>query len=95
MSIDNSTVKKVALLARIKIESEDEKKLIDELNNILVWVDELQKVSTQEVEPMLSVFNESMNMRKDNPESNFKSDQILENAPEKNAGFFVVPKVVE
>ncbi len=95
MSIDNSTVKKVALLARIKIESEDEKKLIDELNNILVWVDELQKVNTQEVEPMLSVFNESMNMRKDNPESNFKSDQILENAPEKNAGFFVVPKVVE
>ncbi len=95
MSIDNSTVKKVALLARIKIESEDEKKLIDELNNILVWVDELQKVNTQEVEPMLSVFNESMNMRKDNPESNFKSDQILKNAPEKNAGFFVVPKVVE
>ena len=73
----------------------NEKKLIDELNNILVWVDELQKVNTQEVEPMLSVFNESMNMRKDNPESNFKSDQILENAPEKNAGFFVVPKVVE
>ncbi len=95
MSIDNSTVKKVALLARIEIKSEEEKKLIDELNNILVWVDELQKVNTDNVEPMLSVFNESMNMRQDNAESNFRSHQILKNSPKNNAGFFVVPKVVE
>ena len=65
MSIDNSTVKKVASLARIEIKEGEEETLINELNNILGWVDELQKVDTKNVDPMLSVFNESMNMRID------------------------------
>ena len=95
MSIDNSTVKKVAKLARIEINEEEETTLITELNNILGWVDELKQVNTDSVEPMLSVFNESMQMREDKAESNFDNNQILDNSPESNAGFFVVPKVVE
>ena len=54
MSIDNSTVKKVAKLARIEINEEEETTLITELNNILGWVDELKQVNTDSVEPMLS-----------------------------------------
>tara|TARA_B100000989_G_scaffold223373_1_gene170877 strand:- start:407 stop:694 length:288 start_codon:yes stop_codon:yes gene_type:complete len=95
MSIDNSTVKKVAKLARIEINEEEETTLIAELNNILGWVDELKQVNTDNVEPMLSVFNESMQMREDKAESNFDNNQILNNSPESNSGFFVVPKVVE
>ena len=95
MSIDNSTVKKVAKLARIEINEEEEATLIAELNNILGWVDELKQVDTDNVEPMLSVFNESMQMREDKAESNFDNKQILDNSPESNSGFFVVPKVVE
>ena len=95
MSIDNSTVKKVAKLARIEINEEEETTLITELNNILGWVDELKQVNTENVEPMLSVFNESMPMREDKAESNFDNTQILNNSPENNSGFFVVPKVVE
>ncbi|MFL2661337.1 MAG: Asp-tRNA(Asn)/Glu-tRNA(Gln) amidotransferase subunit GatC [Alphaproteobacteria bacterium] len=95
MSIDNSTVKKVAMLARIQLEEEEEVSLIDELNNILGWVDELQKVNTKNIEPMLSVFNESMHMRKDIPNVNYSNEQIIENAPDSSSGFFVVPKVVE
>lgn len=95
MSIDNSTVKKVAMLARIQLEEEEEVSLIDELNNILGWVDELQKVNTKNIEPMLSVFNESMHMRKDIPNANYSNEQIIENAPDSSSGFFVVPKVVE
>ena len=67
----------------------------DRLNNILGWVDELKQVNTDSVEPMLSVFNESMQMREDKAESNFDNSQILDNSPESNSGFFVVPKVVE
>ena len=95
MSIDNSTVKKVAKLARIEINEEEETTLISELNNILGWVDELKQVNTDSVEPMLSVFNESMQMREDKAESNFDNSQILDNSPESSSGFFVVPKVVE
>ena len=86
MSIDNSTVKKVAKLARIEINEEEETTLIAELNNILGWVDELKQVNTDSVEPMLSVFNESMQMREDKAESNFDNSQILDNSPESNSG---------
>ena len=95
MSIDNSTVKKVAKLARIKIDPKEEHNLKLELNNILEWVDKLQKVDTKNIEPMLSVSNEPMPLREDKVTSKIENDQILLNAPEKKAGFFVVPKVVE
>ncbi|MEL0124965.1 MAG: Asp-tRNA(Asn)/Glu-tRNA(Gln) amidotransferase subunit GatC [Alphaproteobacteria bacterium] len=95
MSIDNSTVKKVAKLARLKVDAKEEQNLKDELNNILEWVDKLQKVDTENIDPMLSVSNEPMPMREDIVTSKLDNKQILSNAPEKKAGFFVVPKVVE
>ena len=95
MSIDNSTVKKVAKLARLKVDAKEEQNLKDELNNILEWVDKLQKVDTENIAPMLSVSNEPMPMREDIVTSKLDNNQILSNAPEKKAGFFVVPKVVE
>ena len=95
MSIDNQTVRKVSKLAKIKINEKEETKLIKELNNILGWVDELKKVDTEQIEPMLSVFNESMVMRKDEVSSEISDELVLKNAPESKSGFFVVPKVVE
>ena len=95
MSIDNKTVKKVSKLAKIRINEKEETKLIEELNNILGWVDELKKVDTEQIEPMLSVFNESMIMRKDEVSSETSDELVLKNAPETKSGFFVVPKVVE
>ena len=95
MSIDNQTVRKVSKLAKIKINEKEETKLIEELNNILGWVDELKKVDTEQIEPMLSVFNESMVMRKDEVSSATSDELVLKNAPESKSGFFVVPKVVE
>ena len=95
MSIDNRTVRKVSKLAKIKINEKEETKLIEELNNILGWVDELKKVNTEQVEPMLSVFNESMIMRKDEVSSETSEELVLKNAPKRKSGFFVVPKVVE
>ena len=58
-------------------------------------MDKLQKVDTKSTEPMLSVSNEPMPMREDEVTSKLENKQILSNAPEKKAGFFVVPKVVE
>ena len=95
MSIDNRTVRKVSKLAKIKINEKEETKLIEELNNILGWVDELKKVNTEQIEPMLSVFNESMIMRKDEVSSETSEELVLKNAPKSKSGFFVVPKVVE
>ena len=88
MSIDNSIVRKVGKLAKIKIKESEENKLLGELNNILGWVDELKKVDTEGVEPMLSVFNESMNMRDDKSDSKFSNNLITKNSPEKISWFF-------
>ena len=95
MSIDNKTVRKVSKLAKIRINEREETKLIEELNNILGWVDELKKVDTEKIEPMLSVFNESMVMRRDEVFSETSDELVLKNAPKSKSGFFVVPKVVE
>ena len=94
MSIDNTVVKKIANLSKIRFSEKEEKSLEDELNNILDWVDDLKKVDTENTEPMLSVFNENMKFREDIPKPT-KSEEVLSNAPEHKEGFFVVPKVIE
>ena len=94
MSIDNSVVKKIANLSKINLSDKELENLKHELNKILDWVDDLKKVDTKMVEPMLSVFNENMKMREDKVEQT-KTNEILSNAPEKKENFFVVPKVIE
>ena len=94
MSIDNSVVKKIANLSKINLSDKELESFKLELNNILDWVDDLKKVDTKMVEPMLSVFNENMKMREDKVEQT-QTNEILSNAPEKKENFFVVPKVIE
>ena len=94
MSVDNSIVKKIANLSKINLSDAELENLKYELNKILDWVDDLKKIDTSQVEPMLSVFDENMKMREDKVEQT-KSDEILLNAPEKKENFFVVPKVIE
>ena len=94
MSIDSSVVKKIANLSKINLSDKELENLKHELNKILDWVDDLKKVDTKMVEPMLSVFNENMKMRDDKVEQT-KTNEILSNAPEKKENFFVVPKVIE
>ncbi len=94
MSIDNSVVKKIANLSKINLSEKESENLKHELNKILDWVDDLKKVDTKMVEPMLSVFNENMKMRDDKVELT-NTDEILSNAPDKKENFFVVPKVIE
>ena len=95
MSIDNSIVKKISKLSKLKIRSDSEDKMAEELNNILNWVESLQEVNTEEIEPLLSVLNEKMPLRDDEVVMDDDQGDILNNAPEKKSGFFVVPKVVE
>ncbi len=95
MSIDNSIVKKISKLSKLKIKSDSEDKMAEELNNILNWVESLQEVNTEKVEPLLSVLNEKMPLRDDKVVMDDNQVDILNNAPEKKSGFFVVPKVVE
>ncbi|MCK4944886.1 MAG: Asp-tRNA(Asn)/Glu-tRNA(Gln) amidotransferase subunit GatC [Alphaproteobacteria bacterium] len=95
MSIDKNTVRKVARLARIRINDDGAEVLSGELSNILEMIEQLNEVDTKGVEPMTSVIEMQMPEREDIVTDGGIPEKILSNAPEHTAGFFVVPKVME
>lgn len=94
-TIDRATIRKVARLARIRTSESEEETLANELSKILAMVSELNEVDTTGVEPLTSVIDMDLPRRADEVTDGDRQDEILANAPEATAGFFVVPKVVE
>lgn len=95
MAIDAATVRKVAHLARIKTPEDRLEPLAAELNGILAWIEQLDEVDIQGVEPMTSNVSQPLRLREDEVTDGNKIAAILSNAPQSADGFFVTPKVVE
>ena len=95
MAIDAATVRKVAHLARIKTPDDRLEPLAQELNGILSWIEQLQQVNVDGVEPMTSNVAQPLRLREDVVTDGDKVADIMANAPKSADGFFVVPKVVE
>ena len=95
MSVDATTVRRIARLARIAVSEDEIGHLQDELNAILAFVEQLSEVDVSGVEPMTSVTPMALKMRADKVTDGGFADQILANAPATEDGFFLVPKVVE
>ncbi len=95
MSIDIETARKVAHLARIRVEEDRLPALAQEFSNILDFIEQLNEVNVDEVEPMVSVTPMRLKRREDAVTDGGYPDKILANAPDAREGFFAVPKVVE
>ena len=95
MAIDLKTVKHISKLARISIEEKKAKKLADDLNSIFEFIEKLNKIDTDKVEPLTSIAETKLQLRNDKIKSENIREQILKNSPNENKDFFVVPKVVE
>ena len=95
MTIDLKTVKHISKLSRISIEEEKAKRLTNDLNSIFKFIEKLNELDTSNTEPLTSVAETTLKLRKDKIESKNIREDILKNSPEKNKDFFVVPKVVE
>ena len=95
MSIDVKTAARVAHLARIKVDPDALPKLADELTNILGFMEQLNEVDVDGVEPMTSVTPMAAPIREDAVTDGGIQERILANAPDAREGFFSVPKVVE
>jgi aspartyl-tRNA(Asn)/glutamyl-tRNA(Gln) amidotransferase subunit C len=95
MSVDKDTVKRVARLARIAVSEEEVEALKGELNTILGFVEQLNEVDVNGVEPMTSVIATTMKKRADEVTEHDQAAKIVANAPAVEESFFVVPKVVE
>ncbi|MBK1634681.1 Asp-tRNA(Asn)/Glu-tRNA(Gln) amidotransferase subunit GatC [Rhodovulum adriaticum] len=95
MSIDIDTARQVAHLARIAVQEDDLPELARELSGILTFMEQLNEVDVDGVEPMVSVTPMRLKRREDVVTDGGMQDKILSNAPDAREGFFAVPKVVE
>ena len=95
MSIDQKIVKYISKLARISINEKKAKNLANDLTNIFKFIEKLNNLDTKNIEPLTSISETKLHLREDNIKDANIRDQILENSPEKNKEYFVVPKVIE
>ena len=95
MSVDTATVKRVARLARIAVADGEAEALKTRLNAILGFVEQLNEVDVEGVEPMVSVVPIAMKKRDDAVTDGGMADDVTANAPGSDDHFFIVPKVVE
>ena len=95
MKIDKNTTLKIAKLCRIRVQDHEIEELSSELNSILDWVEQLNEVNTDNIEPLSNVSTSNLPLRLDEDNLKIKTEDILSNAPEKLENYFVVPKVIE
>ncbi|MDA9062619.1 Asp-tRNA(Asn)/Glu-tRNA(Gln) amidotransferase subunit GatC [Candidatus Pelagibacter sp.] len=95
MTIDLKTIKHISKLSRISVDDAKADKLAGDLNSIFDFIEKLNELNTDNVEPLISVAETTLKLRTDEVKSKNIRDQILKNSPEENEDFFVVPRVVE
>ncbi len=95
MTIDLKTVKHISKLSRISIDDKKAEKLSNDLNSIFSFIEKLNELDTKNTEPLTSIAETTLKLRKDEIKSQNIREDILKNSPDKNKDFFVVPKVVE
>jgi len=95
LAIDENTVRRVAHLARLALPEDRLAPMAAEINGILAWIEQLNEVDVEGVEPMTSVVAAKLPMREDVVTDGGDARKVLANAPKSEDGFFVVPKVVE
>lgn len=98
MSLDSATVRRIASLARIRVEEAELPRVQSEINGILGWIEQLQAVDTEGVEPMAGgspVAAAAARLRPDAVTDGDRAEEVLANAPDRMGAWFGVPKVVE
>ena len=95
MTIDLKTIKHISKLSRISVDETKAEKLADDLNSIFKFIEKLNELKTDDVEPLTSVAETALRLRGDEVKSENIKDEIIKNSPKDNKDFFVVPKVVE
>jgi|TARA_B110000881_G_scaffold55810_1_gene47635 aspartyl-tRNA(Asn)/glutamyl-tRNA(Gln) amidotransferase subunit C len=95
MSIDKDKIKHTSKLARISLDEKKVESLSKDLSNIFNFIEKLNKINTENVKPLTSILDHTLRTREDKVSDGGIRDKILENAPNKNEEFFIVPKVIE
>jgi aspartyl-tRNA(Asn)/glutamyl-tRNA(Gln) amidotransferase subunit C len=95
MQIDKDTLRKIAHLSRLYFNEQDEQKMINSLNGIIDWVNQLNEIDTTGVAPLTHMSEEVNVVRQDAVLEPLSHERGLRNAPKKDSDYFRVPKVLE
>lgn len=95
MKVDKETVEKIAHLSRLELKNEELDKMQNDLSNILDWVDKLNELETDKIEPLISMSDNKNIMREDVIKEHISHQDALKNAPKKDSDYIRVPKVLE
>ena len=93
--MDKKTVTTISYLSRLKIDNDKEEKIINDLDNIIEFVDQLNEVDTTEITPLTNPLEKTAKTRKDIVTAKNLKKELLEVAPSANEDYFLVPRVVE
>ena len=94
MQIDESTVDKLANLAKLEFDADAKKEIVKDLNRVLNFVDKLNEMNTDNVEPLVYMTDETNVLRKDKVVQVISQHEALKNAPQKDSDYMIVPKVL-
>lgn len=95
MKVDRTVLDKIAHLSRLEFDEKDAEKMMADMSAIVSWVEKLNEVDTEGVEPLTTMTHEVNNLRKDEVTPHLAHDKALLNAPKKDSDYFRVPKVLE
>ena len=95
MSIDLKTIKHISKLSRISVDEKKAEKLAGDLNSIFDFIEKLNELKTENVEPLTSVAETTLKLRADEVKSKNLRELVIKNSPKENVDYFVVPKVIE
>jgi aspartyl-tRNA(Asn)/glutamyl-tRNA(Gln) amidotransferase subunit C len=92
--ITQKDIEKISRLAQIEIK-DDKEILATQIENVINWIEKLNEVNTDNIEPMINVHNEPLHLNADEVSEGNIADDVLKNAPKQIYGYFAVPKVIE
>lgn len=95
MKIDKETLSKMAHLARLEIDEKDAPKMLEDMSKMVSFVEKLNEVDTEGIEPLTTMSHEVNALREDVVKNQLSKEEVLKNAPKKDNDFFRVPKVLE
>jgi aspartyl-tRNA(Asn)/glutamyl-tRNA(Gln) amidotransferase subunit C len=95
MKIDNETVDKIAHLARLEFENDAKVQIINDMNNMLAFVDKLNEIDTSKIEPLIYMSDELNVLREDVVKHDITQAEALKNAPKHDSDYIKVPKMIE
>lgn len=95
MKINKELLQKIAHLARLEFDQDSEQAMMQDMTNILDWVEKLNELDTEGIEPLTTMSHEVNVLREDKAGGHLPHERALKNAPKKDKDYFRVPKVLE